>query len=146
MTGLLAAAPAAAQMMPTDRTDPEHLGGLNNLYVTPQPKLPRTQNIRGQVVYRLPSNIAELAKIDTKLSRLCQRGAFTQQINGFFWARTPSQTYGVAFPGGNTLNDPQDKRTPGKVYLFDKPEALCTVWVADQGKLAPHYVGPPPGQ
>jgi len=142
---LLAAAPALAEEQP-QRTDPQHLRGILNLYVTPQPPPPRTRYRRAQVVYRLPKDLPELAKPDPKLSHLCQRGAFVQETNSFYWARTPGRSYGVAFSGGGNLVDPQNKRKPGKVYFFDEPEALCTVWVADQAKLMPHYVGPLPGE
>lgn len=142
---MLVAMPAAAQMLPTDRTDPEHLRGLTRPYVTPQPGLPRTRHIRAQVVYRLPADLKELAKPDAQLSRLCRRGAFTQQSNGFYWARTPARSYGVAFSGGANLNDPQNRRKPGTVYFFEDETNLCTVWTAEQAKLMPHYVGPLPG-
>ncbi|HYG90868.1 MAG TPA: hypothetical protein VD978_31950 [Azospirillum sp.] len=145
MVCLSAAAPAAAEQLRTERTDPEHLRGFNRPYIAPQPGLPRTRYIRAQVVYRLPADLPELATPDKSLSHLCQRGAFTQQTNGFYWARTPSRSYGVAFSGGANLNDPQNRRKPGKVYFFEDQESRCTVWIADQAKLMAHYVGPRPG-
>ncbi len=146
---LLAALPpfgesAAAEQQP-QRTDRDHQRGILNLYVTPQPGLPRTRYTRAQVVYRLPGNLPDLATRDPALSRLCQRGAFIQERNGFYWANTPERTYGVAFSGGANLIDPQNRRQPGKVYFFDRPDARCTVWVGDQARLMPHYVGPLPG-
>lgn len=135
--------PAVAREPP--RTDPGHMHGLTNPYVTPQPGLPRTQYIRAQVVYRLPKDFPELVTRDAALSRLCQRGAFIQEINGFYWAQTPSRVYGVAFSGGANLVDPQNKRKPGKAYFFDLADSRCTVWIGDQAKLMPHYVGPQPG-
>lgn len=141
--GLLAlmAMPALAEEQP-QRTDPGHQRGILNLYATPQPPAPRTWIKRAQVVYRLPKDLPEMAKLDPKLSHLCRRGAFIQESNGFYWARTPTRTFGVAFSGGANLVDPQNKRTPGKVYFFDQPDGPCGVWVADQAKLMPHYVGP----
>ena len=143
LAAALFAAPAAAEQ--PQRTEPGHLRGMINPYVTPQPGLPRTQHIRAQVVYRLPSSLPDLATRDGALSRLCQRGAFIQEKNGFYWARTPDRVYGVAFSGGANLIDPQNKRTPGKVYFFDGQESRCTVWIGDQAKLMAHYVGPLPG-
>ncbi|PWC43145.1 hypothetical protein [Azospirillum sp. TSO22-1] len=141
---LLLATPALAEQQP-ERTDPAHQRGILNLYVTPQPPPPRTRIKRAQVVYRLPKDVPELAKLDAKLSELCRRGAFVQETNGFYWARTPKRTFGVAFSGGANLVDPQNKRKPGKVYFFEEPEGMCSVWVGDQAKLMPHYVGPLPG-
>jgi hypothetical protein len=140
---LVAAAPAAARE--PLRTEPGHMHGMTNPYVAPQPGLPRTQHIRAQVVYRLPKEISEMATRDAALSRLCQRGAFNTEKTGFYWAGTPSRSYPVAFSGGANLVDPQNKRKPGKVYFFDLEESRCTVWIGEQAKLMPHYVGPLPG-
>lgn len=141
---LLLAAPALAEQQP-ERTDPDHQRGILNLYVTPQPPPPRTRIRRAQVVYRLPEDIRELAKPDPALSELCRRGAFIQEVNGFYWARTPKRMFGVAFSGGANLVDPQKRRKPGTVYFFENPDGRCRVWVGDQAKLMPHYVGPLPG-
>ncbi|WP_448189938.1 hypothetical protein [Azospirillum sp. sgz301742] len=127
------------------RTEPGHMHGMIEPYVTPQPGLPRTQHIRAQVVYRLPKGISEMATRDATLSHLCQRGAFIPEKSSFYWAHTPDRAYAVAFSGGANLTDPQKKRKPGKVYFFDLADARCTVWIGDQAKLMAHYVGPLPG-
>jgi len=143
---LLAAGPAAAERLPPERTDPDHLRGRPSPYEAPQPGLPPTRHVRPTTVYRLPGEMREFAVLDKELSRLCQRGAFTQATNGFYWARTPGRSFGVAFSGGANLYDPQKKRAPGKVYFFENADIRCTVWVADQAALMPHYVGPKPGE
>ena len=144
---LLAAVPAAEPAAAEEpvRTEPGHMNSLPQFYIAPQPGLPRTRYRRAQVVYRLPKPLPELAVRDNALSRLCQRGAFIQEMNGFYWARTPERTYGVAFSGGANLVDPQNRRAPGKVYFFDGQDARCTVWVGEQAGLMEHYVGPLPG-
>lgn len=140
-TLLLVSLPALAEQQP-ERTDPAHQRGILNLYVTPQPPLPRTVTRRAQQVYRLPNELKAMATLDAKLSQLCRRGAFVQETNSFYWANTPGRSFGVAFPAGTSLLDPQNKRKPGKVYFFDEPEGRCEVWVGDQAKLMPHYTGP----
>ena len=109
---LLAAVPAAEPAAAEEpvRTEPGHMNSLPQFYIAPQPGLPRTRYRRAQVVYRLPKPLPELAVRDNALSRLCQRGAFIQEMNGFYWARTPERTYGVAFSGGANLVDPQNRR------------------------------------
>ena len=141
---LLLTAPAGGvEMMKPERPDREHMGGLLRPPADP-PVLPppRTRYVRAQVVYRLPMALPEIADPDPTLSRLCRRGAFLQETNGFYWARTPQRSYGVAFSGGANLVDPQNRRQPGKVYFFQDPDARCTVWVADQAAVMAHYVGP----
>ncbi len=108
-----------------------------------QPLPHRPRIIRGQVIYRLPMPMREVAYADQTLSHLCRRGAFVQKMNGFYWARTPERAYGVGFPSGANLDDPQGRARPGQVYFFQNPDAFCIVWVADQRLLMPHYVGPP---
>ena len=144
IAALLLTAGTAAAEQPV-MTDPAHKRGLLDLPVLPQPGLPRTQYKRAQVVYRLPQELKDFAVRDATLSRLCQRGSFIQEKNGYYWAHTPGRAYGVAFSGGANLVDPQKQRQKAKVYFFDMPDARCTVWVGDQAKLMPHYVGPLPG-
>lgn len=108
-----------------------------------QPLPHRPRIIRSQVLYRLPMAMREVASVDSTLSHLCRRGAFVQKMNGFYWARTPERSYGVAFPAGTSLNDPQGRARPGQVYFFQNPDAFCIVWVGEQRLLMPHYVGPP---
>jgi len=102
---------------------------------------PRLQHSHSRMVYRLPNGLDGLATVDRTLSRLCQRGTFVQTSDGFYWAVTPGRRYGVAFSGGANLEDPQRKRESGKVYFFLGQDSRCTVYVADQAKLMPHYVG-----
>ncbi|MBP2315772.1 hypothetical protein [Azospirillum soli] len=139
----LAAAPATADgPLRAERTDPDHLRPLDRT-VTPQEFIPpRIQYQRSQVVYNLPDGLKNVATFDRTLSRLCQRGAFIQQSDGFYAARTKDKRYGVAFSGGANLDDPQNQRKPGKVYFFDGQDSRCSVYVGDQAKLMPHYVGP----
>lgn len=138
----LLAGPAAADPMRVERTDPSHLRALNRSLLSPEVIPPRTRHVRSQVVYNLPTGLDGLARYDAALSRLCQRGAFGQEMDGFYWARTPEKRYGVAFSGGANLSDPQNKRKAGQVYFFDGQDSRCNVHVGDQAKLMPHYVGP----
>ncbi|WP_353859506.1 hypothetical protein [Azospirillum formosense] len=138
---LLLALPAAADPMRVERTDPGHLRALNRSFLPQQVIPPRTRHVRSQAVYNLPKGLEGLTR-DPALSRLCQRGAFGQEMDGFYWARTPDKRYGVAFSGGANLSDPQNKRKTGQVYFFDGQDSHCTVYVGDQAKLMPHYVGP----
>lgn len=108
-----------------------------------QPLPHRPRYIRAQVLYRLPMPISEVARADRHLSFLCRRGAFVEKMNGFYWARTPERSYGVGFPRGTSLNDPQSQARAGFVYFFQNPDGNCTVWVAEQRLVMPHYVGPP---
>lgn len=134
---------AAAETVKPARPDRDHLAPLPQPPPVPPPVLPpRTRFERAQVVYRLPMALPEIADADPTLSRLCRLGAFVQETNGFYWARTPQRSYGVAFSGGANLVDPQNRRRPGKVYFFQDPDARCTVWVADQARVMSHYVGP----
>lgn len=142
---LLAASPATAEMLRLEQTRPDHLRGFNRPLIQPERVVPRTRFIRSQVVYRLPTDVREVAAFDPKLSHLCRMGAFTQDVPGFYWARTPQRAYGVAFSGGANLDDPQNKRQPGKVYFFDDQDSRCSVYVGDQAALMKSYVGPLPG-
>ncbi|GAA4258256.1 hypothetical protein GBZ26_17140 [Azospirillum formosense] len=139
---VLLAVPAAADPMRVERTDPGHLRALNRSFLAPEVIPPRTRYVRSQAVYNLPKGLDGLTRYDAALSRLCQRGAFGQEMDGFYWARTPDKRYGVAFSGGANLSDPQNKRKTGEVYFFEGQDSRCNVHVGDQAKLMPHYVGP----
>lgn len=140
---LLTALPATAdEPLRTERTDPDHLRPLDRTFTRPEFIPPRTRYQRSHVVYNLPDGIKSVATFDRTLSRLCQRGAFIQQSDGFYAARTKDKRYGVAFSGGANLDDPQNQRQPGKVYFFDGQDSRCSVYVGDQAKLMPHYVPP----
>ncbi|WP_145671969.1 hypothetical protein [Azospirillum brasilense] len=134
--------PAAADPMRVERTDPNHLRALNRSVLAPEVIPPRSRTVRSQAVYNLPKGMDGLTRYDAALSRLCQRGAFGQEMDGFYWARTPDKRYGVAFSGGANLADPQNKRKSSEVYFFDGQDSRCRVYVGDQAKLMPHYVGP----
>ncbi|KAA0685822.1 hypothetical protein [Azospirillum brasilense] len=139
---VLLAVPAAADPMRVERTDPGHLRALNRSSLPQEVIPPRTRHVRSQAVYNLPKGLDGLTRYDAALSHLCQRGAFGQEMDGFYWARTPDRRYGVAFSGGANLSDPQNKRKTGQVYFFDGQDSRCNVYVGDQAKLMPHYVGP----
>lgn len=139
---MLLAMPAAADPMRVERTDPSHLRALNRSSIPKEVIPPRTRFVRSQTVYNLPKGLDGLTRYDSALSHLCQRGAFGQELDGFYWARTPDKRYGVAFSGGANLSDPQNKRKTGQVYFFDGQDSRCEVYVGDQAKLMPHYVGP----
>lgn len=102
---------------------------------------PRLRYADSRMVYRLPDGLKGLATLDRTLSQLCQRGAFIQKSNGYYWAVSPGRSYGVAFSGGANLDDAQNRRQPGKVYFFLGQDSRCSVYVGDQAKLMPHYVG-----
>ena len=139
---MLLAMPAAADTMRVERTDPGHLRALSRSYFPKQTIPPRTQFVRSQVVYNPPKGLSGLTRYDAALSHLCQRGAFGQELDGLYWARSPDKRYGVAFSGGANLSDPQNKRKTGQVYFFDGQDSRCDVYVGDQARLMPHYVGP----
>ncbi|OYD85130.1 hypothetical protein [Azospirillum brasilense] len=139
---MLMAVPAAADPMRVERTDPSHMRALNRSSLPKEVISPRTRYVRSQAVYNLPKGLDGLTRYDAALSRLCQRGAFGQETDGFYWARTPDKRYGVAFSGGANLSDPQNKSKTGQVYFFDGQDSRCDVYVGDQAKLMPHYVGP----
>ncbi|MCW2243383.1 hypothetical protein [Azospirillum canadense] len=139
---MLAAAPALADPVRVERTAPDHLRALMQPPVVPKEILPpRTRFTRSQAVYSLPKGLDGLAKFDPALSHLCQRGAFLQESDGFYWARTPDKRYGVAFSGGANLVDPQGKRQKGQVYFFDGQDSRCRVYVGEQARLMPNYIG-----
>ncbi|KAA0683992.1 hypothetical protein [Roseomonas genomospecies 6] len=139
---ILLAVPAAADPMRVERTEPDHLRALNRPSIPKEVIPPRARFVRSQAVYNLPNGLSGLARYDAALSRLCQRGAFGQELDGFYWARTPDKRYGVAFSGGANLSDPQNRRKTGQVYFFDGQDSRCEVHVGDQARLMPHYVGP----
>jgi hypothetical protein len=126
-----------------DRTGPGH---MKPLFPTPGDPLPNRDVIRrieSRAVYNLPKGLAGLAKEDPKLSHLCLRGAFLQHQDGYFWARAPERVYGVAFSGGANLIDLQSRHKSGKVYFFENQgTSKCMVFVGDQAKLMPNYIGP----
>lgn len=136
-----AANSAAADPMRVERTDPTHLRALNRPIIPKEVIPPRTRFVRSQAVYSLPKGLDGLMKFDATLSHLCQRGAFGQETDGFYWARTPDKRYGVAFSGGANLVDPQNRRQTGKVYFFSGQDSRCAVYVGDRARLAPHYIG-----
>ncbi len=103
---------------------------------------PRIQFTQSRAVYRLPKGLDGLATLDPALSRLCQRGAFLQTTDRYFWALTPDRPFGVAFAGGASLEDPQGRRQAGKVYFFSGQDSRCAVYVGDQAKLKAHYIEP----
>lgn len=139
---LLPAAADAQEVLRTDRTEPGHLRPLFRAYEPPPPgHEPRLRRTESRAVYKLPDGLKGLATLDRALSHLCQRGAFLQQIDGLYWAATPDYRYGVAFSGGANLIDPQNRRQPGKAYFFRNQDSRCSVWIGDQAKLMPHYIG-----
>ncbi|MDQ2102210.1 hypothetical protein [Azospirillum isscasi] len=139
---MLLGSPAAADPMRVERTDPGHMRAPSRPFIPKETIPPRTRFVRSQAVYNLPKGLDGLTRYDAALSHLCQRGAFGQEMDGFYWARTPDKRYGVAFSGGANLSDPQNKRKTGQVYFFDGQDSRCDVYVGDQAKLKPHYVGP----
>ena len=139
---LFPAAAGAQEVLRTDRTDPGHLRPLFRAYEPPPPgHEPRPRRTQSRAAYSLPAGLKGLATLDRTLSHLCQRGAFLQQIDGLYWAATPDHRYGVAFSGGANLIDPQNRRQPGKTYFFINQDSRCEVWIGDQAKLMPHYIG-----
>ena len=143
MAALLFPLSAGAQeVLPTDRSAPGHLRPPFRAYEPPPPgREPRPRRTESRRVYALPQGLKGLATFDRTLSHLCQRGAFVQEIDGLYWAATPEFRYGVAFSGGANLVDPQNRRQPGKAYFFRNQDSRCSVWVGDQAKLMPHYIG-----
>ncbi|MBV5335755.1 hypothetical protein JZU48_01725, partial [bacterium] len=107
-----------------------------------EPIPPHTRFVKSTRVYSFTNPIEKVAKIDHRLSHLCQRGAFTQLIDGFYWAETPDRRLGVAFSGGANLSTPQDLRKKGEVYFFDGQDAVCTVYVAKQQAVMDRFVAP----
>ena len=128
--------------MGLERTDPGHMRALFRPAIPQDHLQPRIRRTESRAVYNLPDGLDGFATIDRELSRLCQRGAFGQEIDGFYWARTRDRRYGVAFSGGANLVDPQKRRQRGKAYFFDGQDSRCTVLVGDQKKLSRHYIGP----
>ncbi|MBP2231082.1 hypothetical protein J2847_004393 [Azospirillum agricola] len=138
--GLAAGGVAAGDVPPTDWPSSQR----HEEYRVHPPRQfvpPRMRYTHSRKVYVFPNGLDGLATLDRTLSHLCQRGAFIQSSDGFYWAVTPGRRYGVAFSGGANLEDPQQKRQAGKVYFFHNQDSRCTVHVGDQAKLMPHYVG-----
>ncbi len=133
---------AAEAPMPLERTHPDQLREPFRDPITPQYIPPRVPVVRSQAVYSLPDGLAKLAEPDETLSELCRRGAFVQEVDGYYWARTKNRRYGVAFSSGHNLIDLQNRRKPGRVYFFDKQDSFCTVYVGRQSRLMKHYIGP----
>jgi len=134
---LLLPAPNAAQVQEPLRTTPEHPFGAQPFGV-PRP-MPR--RVRPKIVYSLDGERFDaLARFEPQLTRLCRQGAFTQIMDGWLYARTPQRRYGVAFPNGANLYDPQQRRRPDLVYFFrDQDSSRCRVYVARQGLMAPYW-------
>lgn len=131
---------AAEQRLRLERTDPEHKAALMRPVIVPQTHPPRTDFVRSRAVYKLPDGLGGLAKLDQRLSDLCRRGAFMQRMDGYFWARAKDRRYGVAFPTGDSLIDPQNRRDPAKVYFFEEQDSRCAVYIGDRQKLMPNYL------
>lgn len=132
---------AAAERLRLDQTDPAHQRAINRPVIVPPSIAPRIRYDQSTPVYSLPDGLDRLAKADRALSDLCQRGAFNQRMDGYYWARTKVRRYGVAFENGGSLIDPQNRRKPGNVYLFSHDNGRCTVYVAELQTLQPHYIG-----
>ncbi|MCG5242534.1 hypothetical protein ACIU1J_18115 [Azospirillum doebereinerae] len=139
LAALLAGEALAGDVPPTDWTNTyrhfDHRVNPPRQFVPP-----RLRFSDSRMVYTLPNGLDGLATLDKTLTHLCQRGAFIQKSDGFYWAVSPGRRYGVAFSGGANLDDAQNKRQAGKVYFFHNQDSRCTVYVGDQAKLMPHYV------
>lgn len=103
---------------------------------------PRVRFGQSLRVYSFADPISKVAKVDYSLSRLCQRGAFIQELDGMYWAQTPDRRLGVGFSGGANLVDPQRRREKAMVYFFDKQDAYCTVYAAAQRDVMNRFVAP----
>ena len=103
---------------------------------------PRVRFGQSLRVYSFADPITKVAKADHTLSRLCQRGAFIQEMDGMYWAQTPDRRLGVAFSGGANLVDPQKRREKATVYFFDKQDSYCTVYAAAQRDVMNRFVAP----
>lgn len=142
--GALAVAFVLASAVPVEamrlqRSDADHVRPPASM-PEPLPQIPpRTRFTRSRIVYSLPDGLKGFATFDRALSHLCQRGAFGQKMDGYYWAATPERRYGVAFPSGANLDDPQKQAQAGKVYFFDGQDSRCSVYIGDQSKLMPHY-------
>lgn len=135
----LLASGVPAEAMRLQRSDPDHVRPPASMPETPAQIPPRTRFSTSRIVYSLPDGLKGFASFDRTLSHLCQRGAFGQKMDGRYWAATPERRYGVAFPSGANLDDPQKRAQAGKVYFFDGQDSRCSVYVGDQAKLMPHY-------
>lgn len=143
LAAALAAGPAAAaSQLRMDRTSPDHLRPPTPPLSVPEVIPHRTRFLQPARLYTLPDGLAGLATVDETLSRLCRRGAFVQQTDGYFWAQTKDRRYGVALADGINLTDAQNRRQPGKVYFFENQDSSrCTVLVGDRQRLEPFRAG-----
>ena len=103
---------------------------------------PRVRFGQSLRVYSFTDPISKVARVDYTLSRLCQRGAFIQEMDGMYWAQTPDRRLGVGFSGGANLVDPQKRREKATVYFFDKQDSYCTVYAAAQRDVMDRFVAP----
>lgn len=103
---------------------------------------PRVRFGQSLRVYSFADPISKVARVDYTLSRLCQRGAFIQEMDGMYWAQTPGRRLGVGFSGGANLVDPQKRREKATVYFFDKQDSYCTVYAAAQQEVMDRFVAP----
>lgn len=141
LAGLLIAtepAPGWGQRQEPLRTTPELPFGAEPFGV-PRPS-PR--RVRPKIIYSLAADRFDaLTRFDPALTRLCRRGAFTQVMDGWLYARTPQRRYGVAFPNGANLYDPQQRRQADQVYFFrEQDTGRCRVYAAPKTALAPYWV------
>jgi hypothetical protein len=135
----LAAAAANAETLRLDRTDPQHMPPQHPPPAEGEPLPQYPVRVRPRIVYSLPGKLADWAKEDTMLSRLCRRGSFVQRQDRFFWARTPQRSYGVAFPTGDSLVDLAKKAKTTMAYFFEDQDGDCQVYPAPMAKLMPYY-------
>ncbi|HYD31501.1 MAG TPA: hypothetical protein VEB64_11685 [Azospirillaceae bacterium] len=129
---LWAGAAFAQQQLPLSRTHPEHYKEQPGAELPPpDPSMLPPPRLEQRLVYRFPGPIGEYADPDRDLSALCRRGAFRQQVDGFFHAATPERSYGVAFAAGGNLYDLTGAKGKSLVYFFDDQNTgRCQVWRA----------------
>lgn len=135
----LLAMPVHAQTLRLDRTEPGHMPPQHPPTVDPMPLPQYPVRVRPRIVYSFKDRLIDWAAEDKELSRLCRRGAFVQQQDRFFWARTPQRSYGVAFPTGGSLIDMQSKAKAQMVYFFEDQDGDCHVYVSNMTKVMPYY-------
>lgn len=128
---------AAAEPIKPERTDPQHMGPPLRYPPTVLDPRPGPGRITSRTVYSLSeAELTRAAPVNQELSRMCGRGVFGQQMDGWLSARTPERRYGVAFSNGANLYDPQGRADPSLVFLFRYPgTAWCQVRVARQADL-----------
>lgn len=119
------------------RTGPEHLPPrVRAEPLEPAPPAGHVIRSDDHLAYRLPGSIEKWAKLDSKLSHLCQIGAFRQHWPDALYAVANGVTYGVGFAEGFNLEDPQGQAKPGTVYFFAPTgTSRCTVLTAPRVKL-----------